>query len=170
MDEQALKLRIRKARKNELDRLAKVYISAYHGLEQYAYAEQDTLAYVEWLYRGHKEGVFVAEVGERIVGFVACNPFWHDRFFGRTCEIHEIVVENDWKGKGIGRSLLERTLLYAKKRSCRTASLWVGEENTLAVQWYERHGFRRSGRWGIWLRMKKPLQIDCDWLYPWLSG
>ena len=152
------KIVIRKARKEELPKLAEIYLSAYEGMEHYAYYDyEEALDYMEWLYRGHKDGFFVAEVNGEPVGFVACNPFWRDRFVGRTCEIHEVAVAKGWKGKGIGRMLMQRALEYGREKGCRTASLWVGEGNTLAIEWYRRLGFKRAGRWGVWIRMRKNL-------------
>jgi len=155
------RLTIRRARREELPRLAEIYLSAYEGLEQYAYYDyEEALDYMHWLYRGHRDGFFVAEVDGEPVGFVACNPFWRDRFVGRTCEIHELAVAKEHKGKGIGRALMMRALEYGREKGCRTASLWVGEGNTLAIEWYRRLGFKRAGRWGIWVRMRKRLDEE----------
>lgn len=153
------KVVIRRAREEELSKLAKVYLSAYESMEQYAYCDyEEALDYMEWLYHGHKEGFFVAEANGEPVGFIACNPFWRDRFVGRTCEMHELAVAKEWKSKGIGRMLMQRALDYGREKGCRTASLWVGEENTLAIEWYKRLGFKRAGRWNVWVRMRIRLE------------
>ncbi len=73
--------------------------------------------------------VLVAELGGRIVGFVAMSN-------GDFLE--HLYVHPDLQGRGIGSSLLDR----AKDRMPAGFRLWVFQANTRARRFYERHGFR----------------------------
>jgi ribosomal protein S18 acetylase RimI-like enzyme len=151
-------LRIRKVHKDELGKLIPLYLDAYRGLEEYAeHGSHDTLDYLQWLYATCPEGFFVAELDGEVVGFVACNPRWRGPNDAPTCEVHEIVVSPRWRGRGIGRRLMERALALGEKRHCPTATLWVGVGNRKAREWYEKLGFEVVGSWGRWLRMRRPL-------------
>ncbi|HHE48163.1 MAG TPA: GNAT family N-acetyltransferase, partial [Candidatus Acetothermia bacterium] len=92
----------------------------------------------------------------RPVGFVASDPSWRDRR-GEVLEIHEVVVDPDFRGRGIAKALMEKAFQLGRARGRKVAKLWVGEGNAQARAWYRRLGFREEGRWGEWIRMCRPL-------------
>ena len=69
----------------------------------------------------------------RILGFVALSPTLR--------QLDQIVVDLDHWGKGVGDALLDE----AKRLSPRGLCLDVNEDNTRAITFYEKHGFRRLG-------------------------
>ncbi len=154
---------IRPIRRDELEKLIDVYRSGYEGLEEYAETdEEDILDYLEWLYNGDPNGFLVAEVEGELVGFISIHSDWWDRRYQRqTAEFHELVVRKDWQNKGIGKALMMAGLDYARAQNCEYASLWVGEGNWKAREWYRRIGFKEVGKgWGVWVRMVKKLRDD----------
>jgi len=145
---------IRRAKKGELLILQEVYQSAYQKLEKYAYTTPGKIKnYLKWLYSKEPEGFFVAEKEGKTVGFISIHTNWQNWKLGRTGEIHELAVRREFQGKGIGKKLFLKACQYAKKKGCRTLSLWVGEENWYARSWYEKLGFKKKGGWGEWIRM-----------------
>ncbi len=149
---------IRSVRQDELDKMIEVYRSGYEGLEEYAETgEEDIRDYLKWLFDGEPSGFLVAEANDEPFGFVSVHSDWWDRRYQRrTAEIHELVVKKEWQGKGIGKALMDAALDYARAQGCDYASLWVGENNWKARQWYRRLGFEEVGKgWGEWVRMVK---------------
>lgn len=61
-------------------------------------------------------------------------------------EIERIYVDQSLKGKGIGKLLLEKTILIAKVSG--TEYIWLGvwEHNESAIRFYEKNGFREYGQ------------------------
>jgi len=155
---------VRRGRVEELDRLEEVYREAYRGLEEYADTTTFRIRnYLNWLYSGEPEGFFVAEVAGQVVGFVSIHAQWWDKRLGETGEIHEICVHPRWKGKGVGRRLIETAIAYARRRGRRYVSLWVGERNWHARRWYRSLGFEECGvQFGEWVRMIKPIEEAHD--------
>ncbi len=154
---------IRPARKDELSTLVRVYQSAYQDLRQYSYTDPEEVRdYIHWLYRGDPHGLLIAESEGRIIGFVSVHGDWWDRRFQRrTAEIHELAVVKEYQGRGVGSALFLAALNYARAVDCEFASLWVGEENWVARNWYLRLGFREVGTgWGEWVRMIKKLKDE----------
>ncbi|MCS7225120.1 MAG: GNAT family N-acetyltransferase [Armatimonadetes bacterium] len=154
---------IRPAQREDLPSLVKVYRSAYQDLPQYAYTNvYEVRDYINWLYRGDPHGLLVAEKDGEIIGFVSVHGDWWDkRFQRRTAEVHELGVLKEYQGQGVGSALFHAALDYARALGCDFASLWVGEENWLARNWYRRLGFQEVGRgWGEWIRMVKKLSAD----------
>jgi ribosomal protein S18 acetylase RimI-like enzyme len=72
--------------------------------------------------------VTVAVAGQRIVGFLAIKP--------AVSVLDQLFIASDMKGKGIGKTLLER----AKAEMPNGFSLRTAVENSAACAFYERSG------------------------------
>jgi len=153
-------LKIERSKEEELPKLVDLYLRAYKGLEEYAYTHpKDVKSYLKWLWNRDKEGIFLAKVNGKIVGFVAGDANWFSRREGkRVGAIHEIVVDPEYQGHGIGTALMNTVLEYFKSKGLDTAELWVGDENYRAINFYKKFGFQENGRYNYWIRMTKKLQ------------
>ncbi|GAB3616355.1 mycothiol synthase [Okibacterium endophyticum] len=60
---------------------------------------------------------------------------------GDVGEIYVLGVDADAAGRGLGRSLMAAGLRRLRERGCRTAALYVDDENTRAVGLYRSMGF-----------------------------
>jgi GNAT superfamily N-acetyltransferase len=60
--------------------------------------------------------------------------------------IGNVVVHPQWRGKGIGRALMERAIQTAKERNAQWVGLEVRANNDVAHQLYEHLGFRSVGK------------------------
>ncbi len=140
------------------EELKRIYLNAYQ--EDYLYAYRDpgrVKRYLKWLIKHAEGGFWVAFDGNRPVGFIVVEP--ECRYQGEVVpEIHELVVDSSYQGRGIGRRLMETALNFLKERGYRKVALWVGEKNKDAQEFYRRLGFKFTGRQGSWLRMEKDLQ------------
>jgi ribosomal protein S18 acetylase RimI-like enzyme len=68
------------------------------------------------------------------------------------------VVSPRWRGRGIGRRLMDHAFALGIQRHCPTATLWVGKGNQKALAWYKQLGFEVVGSWGRWFRMRRALR------------
>ncbi len=63
-----------------------------------------------------------------------------------------LYLNEDYRGRGLGVQLLGRALMHFRRQGRRAVRLQAAEDNTAALRFYERHGFRRlsseSGRFG----------------------
>ena len=76
---------------------------------------------------------FVAVAGNQPVGFALC---WTTGF------IKDLVVDPDWRGKGIGSALLLTAFAAFRDQGLREVSLKVLTDNMRARRLYARMGFR----------------------------
>jgi len=60
--------------------------------------------------------------------------------------VGNVVVHPDWRGRGIGRALMERGLRAAREEGARWIGLEVRADNEVACRLYESFGFRSVGR------------------------
>ena len=142
---------------SDLQDFVEIYRLAYKGLEEYAYTTtRDIKSYFRWLLKRDQNGFFKARIGERVVGFMACDTRWISHVEGvEVGEIHEIIVHPDFRGLGIGKRLVEKGIEYSRKQGRRICELWVGVRNEKAKEFYRSLGFRETDQWGKWIRMVK---------------
>jgi len=84
---------------------------------------------------------FVAELENKIVGFVyimQCTPWTVE---GDYFWIQGIAVKSDMHGKGIGTKLLEHIENYGKEKGVICITLNTGFKRTDAHAFYERNGY-----------------------------
>lgn len=136
--------------------LIEIYKRAYASMPNYAYTSDGEIEhYIQWLKKRAGDGFLVARVWSRPVGFIAVDDSWRTWYGEEVGEVHELVVDPAYQGKGVGKQLLRAGIDFLKNRGVRTIELWVGEKNDKAHDFYRREGFREDGKWGKWLRMIK---------------
>ena len=140
----------------EIPALAKIYMKAYRGMEEYGEPTTDqAVLYLQRIHRPCSHGFFKAVINGETAGFIVCDPDWYEPGQRKVLEIHELVVDPDYQGYGLG-GLFMRFARAMGRRHGRTAiSLWAGEGNRKAIGWYTRkHGFKQGRRDGVWLHFQ----------------
>jgi ribosomal protein S18 acetylase RimI-like enzyme len=88
--------------------------------------------------------VFVADDGERLVGYVEAE---RGAFRRNRHSAHVVVgVSREAAGRGLGRRLLERVEQWAHEASVTRLELTVMEHNERALGLYRRQGYEVEGR------------------------
>lgn len=84
-----------------------------------------------------------AEVNSKVIGFCALsivNNFWLE---GYIAYIYAMIVDDSYRGKGIGTSLLEKVFDIAKLMGCKKIELDSGFPREKAHKFYEKIGFEK---------------------------
>jgi GNAT superfamily N-acetyltransferase len=89
--------------------------------------------------------IFVAETGGIVAGFVAVmarEPFTEPDDPAGTCALlNDLVVLEEYRGRGIGRELVRHAEAFARERGARELRLQVLARNAAARALYEEAGF-----------------------------
>jgi len=106
----------------------------------------------------NNKGVFlVAEKEDELVGHAFLEPMTL-KSLSHVADLN-IVVHKGWQGKGIGRSLLEEVITWAKNSSnLEKIQLNVRASNQIAISLYKKMGFQEEGR------IKNKLKIKDSYL------
>ncbi len=101
------------------------------GVEQLLFiVDGDIVAYTECTY-------------EIIGSDTWINPRYFERRDMRPLFVEELAVHPSWHGRGVGSFVLEQIQHLAKVRGLTHLVLEVAENNTHAVAWYRKRGFRK---------------------------
>jgi L-amino acid N-acyltransferase YncA len=99
----------------------------------------------QWLAaRGPRHPVFVAETDEMVVGWSSLNVY-NPRPAYRYVADFSIYIERGWRGKGVGRRLLEHLIEQARALDYHKMMLSTFPFNASGVALYERMGFTQAG-------------------------
>jgi len=86
---------------------------------------------------------FVAIMNNEVVGWCDISPLKYEGF--RHCGELGMGIHKHYRGMGIGRQLITRTLQKAKEIGLERVELEVFASNTPAIRLYERMGFKVEG-------------------------
>jgi phosphinothricin acetyltransferase len=116
--------------------------------------------------RGPRHPVVVAETGGTVVGWASLNQFNPRAAYDHVADM-SVYVERGWRGRGVGRQLLDRLAAIAREVGYHKMVLAAFPWNAVGVALYERVGFARvgvyreqgrlDGRWVDVLLMEKLL-------------
>lgn len=113
--------------------------------------EPSDLEDIEWFLQDHWDGKQIVSLGRlhdasELDGFIApstsgdLNGLITLHVDERGCEI--VTMNSVYRGRGIGTNLMACAELYARERGCTRLWLAITNDNTDAMAFYQRRGFR----------------------------
>lgn len=99
-----------------------------------------------WRERLGNRAQMVAEVGGKVAGTAAGIASDEDTAQGRAAALISMWVAPHARGRGVGASLVNAVVDWAKREGYDSIFLWVTEGNEVAERLYERCGFVRTGQ------------------------
>lgn len=143
-------MEIRRARKEDLEGVGKLLCQVlevhhkgrpdlfYGGVRKYT--DEETLA----IFANEDTPVFVAVENGSVLGYAFCIKQQiknsHILTDVRTLYIDDLCVDENTRGKGVGRSLYEFVVDYAKREGFYNLTLNVWSCNESALRFYEKMG------------------------------
>ena len=86
--------------------------------------------------------IFIIEDNEQIIGSITVLiEMKFIRNLGKVCHIEDVVVSNDYRGKGIARKLIEYVTNYSKNEGCYKILLNCKEN---LIEFYSKFGFENK--------------------------
>ena len=83
----------------------------------------------------------IAEEEGKILGMASISFNLALRYNGEYCQLEELVVHQEARGKNVGGLLIEETLRLAKNRGCKEFGLYLLESTKHNQSFYEKYGF-----------------------------
>lgn len=99
----------------------------------------------KWLAdRGPRHPVVVANAGGAVVGWASLNRFNPRPAYDHVADF-SVYIARDWRGKGIGRQLLDRLIELAREIGFHKMVLLALARNEAGIALYTRAGFSAVG-------------------------
>ncbi|TMI86013.1 MAG: GNAT family N-acetyltransferase [Bacteroidetes bacterium] len=89
---------------------------------------------------------FVAEVQGEVVGF-ALYYIRYSTWKGQAMYLEDILITNDWRGKGIGKLLFDQLIEEAKEKKFNRIIWQVLDWNEPAINFYKKYNAEVDGSW-----------------------
>jgi ribosomal protein S18 acetylase RimI-like enzyme len=88
--------------------------------------------------------IYCARSDNEVIGLVSLLFSVSTAEGGRAAWLEDMIVTPEWRGQGVGESLLRHALEQAQSLGCSRITLLTDSTNQAAIRLYERNGFKRS--------------------------
>ena len=118
----------------------KSWQESYRGIVDDGYLDRMTVSRCEEMASRYPENTLVAKDGARVIGFACAGAVNGEIDAG---EVYALYVLEEYQKRGVGYALMREAL--SRLGGCRIVYLWAFKDNTKALRFYERVGFRQDG-------------------------
>lgn len=94
------------------------------------------------LAQGEAARLFVAEKGGAVIGMCSAQVLISTAEGGAVAVVEDVVVDEAWRGHGIGTQLLDAVGEWARERGLRRLQLLADRTNEPALAFYARLGWQ----------------------------
>ena len=143
---------VRLAEPSDRDALLEL-IAAYHAFEQIPHDPAATARAIAPLLDHDDAGrIWLIEEGGQTVGYVALCFGYSIEFGGRDAFVDEMFLVEAARGRGLGKSALDRVADAARGLGVKALHLEVARDNIRAQRLYDRLGFALRDRYVLMSR------------------
>ena len=90
--------------------------------------------------------ILIAEKNNNVIATLIYY-FKYSTWKGKVFYVEDFIVKEGYRGKGIGKNLLNYAKKIAKKQNCRGISLQVLDWNINAIDFYKKNNFSFDNQW-----------------------
>ncbi len=139
-----IKTKIRRLKKSDINHVYNVS----HRIKEFTVSDRihfyEKKEMVEWI--GKKDSVFiVAEIEERIVGFLFCKIISKE-----WAMLDSLEVDQEFRDQGIGTQLINALFDELHRKHITFVQAFVGKNYKKSRKFWKQHGFK-EGREFIWI-------------------
>lgn len=123
--------------KNEIDQIVFLFKNHYYSAESLS---DEILRNLSNKYKNFGE-VMLASNNNEIIGYIA---YYRNDFDNYNAYISTVVIKKEYRGMGIGKSLLRKVISDCESHGFTTIKLEVDNNNDKAIFLYKSFGFMRT--------------------------
>jgi len=140
-----VKLHIRKAKKRDLPSIYKLVAE----LAKYEKAEDQLTATLDDYTNDFEKGSFECIVAEKVDSIIGMALYYgtYSTWKGRMLYLEDFVVEEKYRGSGVGKMIFSKLLEEARRKEYRLIKWQVLEWNEPAINFYEKYEVHTDKEW-----------------------
>ena len=146
---------IRRATRNDLrhiGRLGALLVAAHHEFDSHRFlaatggTKEGYASFLGSQLGARNAAIFVAEENAQVIGYayVAVESYDYMTLRGPAGILHDLIVDTECRGRGVGRRLFEAVLEYVQSHGLSQLVLSTAEKNEAAQRFFASVGFRRT--------------------------
>lgn len=135
---------VRKAQLDDLRVMARLIGELFAIESDFGIDFDKQYAGLKLLFKERNADILVAKYRNTAIGMVTVQRVISSAEGGYAGLIEDVIVREEYRGMGVGSRLIERVVSLAKERGYLRLQLAADERNTGALEFYGRHGFRRT--------------------------
>ncbi len=129
-------MKIRKATKEDFSRIAELINEEYSKPPYHEpWKKKNAIKTLNYF---AKVGKILVLIEERIIGFIISRDEYYNE--GSATMIEELIVDNEFKGRGFGRKLVEYVEKQGKKKKIKRVLL-MASKDAPAFKFYKKMGY-----------------------------
>ena len=140
---------IRKATNNDILAISELYCEQFREMAKlipdFIKEGNQSTEFIENTIANEESDILVYENAGIVVGFILLQaktrPDFQFMLPGKYCYIMDIIVTENYRGKGFGTALMNAAKDWAKERDCNFINLDVLTNNPEAIRLYKKLGY-----------------------------
>lgn len=133
-------MKIRKAKKEDLKKVAEIFKAEYSKPPYNGkWNKKNSLKAINEHFKKYK--IYVIELSEKIIAFTVIEII--TSFGEKTCFINEIVVSSEFQRKGLGKKIMIFIESYCKKNNIKKVKLSTNRK-AHAFDFYKKLGYKET--------------------------
>lgn len=140
---------IRKATIDDVSAISELYREQFREMAKlipdFIKEEDQSTEFIENIISGENSDILVYDDNGNVVGFILLQaklrPDFQFIVQGKYCYIMDVIVTENYRGKGFGTALMNSAKDWAKEKDCNFINLDVLSNNIGAIALYEKLGF-----------------------------
>jgi len=135
---------IRPARADDLDALAGLLQELFSLEADFSFDRATQHQGLELMNLREAARLLVAEVKGRVIGMCSGQLVVSTAEGGPAAWVEDVVVEREWRGRGVGQRLLEAVTAWARERGASRLQLLADQDNRPALDFYGHLGWQQT--------------------------
>src|SRR5919202_139463 len=135
-----------------IGRLGALLVEEHHGFDPQRFlaarpgTPEGYASFISTQLEDPDKAVLVADDNGDVIGYAyaAVEGYDYMALRGPAGVVHDILVDAEYRGRGVGRQLLDAALAFLKSRGAPRVVLTTAEGNERAQRLFARAGFRRT--------------------------
>jgi len=123
------------------------FIKNFYAMSSYPFREEKVGESVRNLIKNINLGrIWIIEFDSKSVGYIILTFGYSIEYKGRDAFIDELYIEEEFRGRGIGRETVDFVIKESEKLGIKAVHLEVERNNDAAKNLYEKYDFKDNGR------------------------
>jgi len=131
---------------NDIDQLL-LFMERFYAIDGYPFKKEQTRTSLnEFISQPDRGMIWLIKESDIPIGYIILAVIYSFEFDGRNALVDEFYLEKEYRGKGIGKNVMEYVVGEATKMNIKALHLEVEHHNHSAIELYRKFSFNDHHR------------------------